>query len=65
MGMVKQEEATHQDGEAKCSFHPKNPPPAEKETAHERPSETFFPRHYFDYMFGTSTGGLIAILLVV
>lgn len=23
----------------------------------EMPSSTFYPCHYFDYMFGTSTGG--------
>ena len=28
-----------------------------------KPEESFYPCHYFDYIFGTSTGGLIAILL--
>lgn len=63
MELIKEEEGKHADGPARCSFHPKDPPPAEPNAEHDIPSETFYPCHYFDYIFGTSTGGLIAILL--
>ena len=63
MELIKEEEIKQGDGRAKCSFAPNDPPPAEPGAKHEKPSETFYPCHYFDYMFGTSTGGLIAIML--
>ena len=66
MRKIKEIEATHPDGPATCSSHPKVPPqPTESAPLNdnEDPSKTFYPCHYFDYMFGTSTGGLIAILL--
>lgn len=59
---------------AKSSFHPLEPPSVDSDalhrysiinTKHTERDETspWLPCHYFDYMAGTSTGGLISIML--
>ncbi|KAL9099785.1 MAG: hypothetical protein Q9163_004758 [Psora crenata] len=62
------------DGPAESSFHPLHPTPsmatdtaschsAEKIQTQATDSSAWLPCHYFDYMAGTSTGGLVGILL--
>lgn len=59
---------------AESSFHPLEPPSVDSDALHRYPrintkhterNETspWLPCHYFDYMAGTSTGGLISIML--
>ena len=62
------------DGPAESSYHPLHPTPSmttddadceAQVKAHTLVTETspWLPCHYFDYMAGTSTGGLISIML--
>lgn len=67
-------ETGHSDGPATSSFHPLPPDPSyaidSESMKSQNPSESpqtesspWLPCHYFDYMAGTSTGGLISIML--
>ncbi|MCJ1456642.1 hypothetical protein MMC28_007004 [Mycoblastus sanguinarius] len=51
------------DGPAQSSYHPLSPSPPMTITADLRNSSHWLPCHYFDYIAGTSTGGLISIML--
>lgn len=59
---------------AESSFHPLEPPSVDSDALHRYPrintkhternaTSPWLPCHYFDYMAGTSTGGLISIML--
>lgn len=59
---------------AESSFHPLEPPSEDSDALHRYPrinishiernaTSPWLPCHYFDYMAGTSTGGLISIML--
>ncbi len=59
---------------AESSFHPLKPPSVDSDALHGYPrintrhiernaTSPWLPCHYFDYMAGTSTGGLISIML--
>ena len=74
MKAITQLERTHPDGPASSSYHPLHPNPviatdeevrrlSQTPTAEASDSSMWLPCHYFDYMAGTSTGGLISIML--
>lgn len=67
-------ERTWHSDPAESSFHPLKPPSVDSDAALKCPkintkhleanaSSPWLPCHYFDYMAGTSTGGLISIML--
>lgn len=67
-------ERTWPSDPAKSSFHPLEPPSVDSDAHNRYPSidtkhternasSPWLPCHYFDYMAGTSTGGIISIML--
>ena len=73
MSVIKRLEINHTDGAAPSSYHPESPAPMfamdsrgegqPETTGQNHASAHWLPCHYFDYMAGTSTGGLISIML--
>lgn len=67
-------EQSYPEDPATSSYHPLHPAPvlatddevrrlSEIHVAHATKTSAWLPCHYFDYMAGTSTGGLISIML--
>ncbi|KAH7342725.1 acyl transferase/acyl hydrolase/lysophospholipase [Rhexocercosporidium sp. MPI-PUGE-AT-0058] len=64
-------DGTGASARASSSFHPAkeplyvshSPQPSQDDEQEQRSHGNFLPCHYFDYICGTSTGGLIAIML--
>ena len=73
MNVIMRLEMNHPDGAADSSYHPESPAPlfameskddGQPDVRGQSPeSALWLPCHYFDYMAGTSTGGLISIML--
>lgn len=72
MSLIEEIELNHPDGRVESSYHPEEyrEPYDSKRTGGSRKGissanhqRRFLPCHYFDFIVGTSTGGLIAIML--